>query len=385
MKEPQNKIFAFISYNHRDVKWAKWLRRKLEWYRLPSEIHNEFEDSRYIRPVFRDRDELDSGVLSEELRQRLENSKYLIVICSSNSAQSEWVSDEVKAFIEMGRLKYIIPFIVDGNPQNYANADGCEQPLMGECFPKALRIWNATNPKESLLGIAVTDDGESNKQKAFIRVVSRMLGVSFDALWQRHKREVRIIIVAISAFVTIVLTLAYWFMVPVWINVTIKDDLSSLPEMEKGVLIVDGNEYSVTHPDTTIEVGPLAGYYRTKCIDASFMADRYYKYEKFKINVTSGINQNETINIQRDSTFAIFAGHVFCINDRDNLVPVSDVAVELEDKLIKTDNNGYFIVKFDIRDQSPTKKITIKKEGYTTIIRDDECPSSELKYIIHKR
>ena len=36
--------FAFISYNHKDVKWAKWLRKRLEWYRMPSEIHNDFSD-----------------------------------------------------------------------------------------------------------------------------------------------------------------------------------------------------------------------------------------------------------------------------------------------------------------------------------------------------
>ena len=71
----------FISYNHKDVKWAQWLQKKLEWYRLPTEIHNEFSDSRYIRPVFRDRDTLTSGVLNDELRNHLEASQYLVVLC----------------------------------------------------------------------------------------------------------------------------------------------------------------------------------------------------------------------------------------------------------------------------------------------------------------
>ena len=35
METPSN--FVFISYSHKDVKWAKWLQRKLEWYRLPTE------------------------------------------------------------------------------------------------------------------------------------------------------------------------------------------------------------------------------------------------------------------------------------------------------------------------------------------------------------
>ena len=93
METPSN--FVFISYSHKDVKWAKWLQRKLEWYRLPTEAHNELSDSRYIRPVFRDRDTLTSGILNDSLRAHLEASRYLVVICSPNSVKSEWVNNEI--------------------------------------------------------------------------------------------------------------------------------------------------------------------------------------------------------------------------------------------------------------------------------------------------
>ena len=376
--------FAFISYNHRDVKWAKWLRRKLEWYRLPSEIHNEFEDSRYIRPVFRDRDELDSGVLGEELRQRLENSKFLIVICSPNSAQSEWVSDEVRVFIEMGRLEYIIPFIIDGFPQTYVDAAACEQPLMGECFPKSLRLWNTTHVKDSLLGISVTDDGETNKQKSFIRIVSSLLEVSFDTLWKRHKREVRTMISLVSVVCVVALVLAYWFMTPVNLKVTIMDDPSSLPGMDSGILIVDGNEYSVTHPDTTIEVGNFPGYYRTKDIEVAFKADRFYMVENKIKKVTAGISQTEILSLHRDSTFAHFAGQVVAENSEGEYVPVENAQVSVADKVVKTDFNGYFSVTFLLSEQTETKSISVSKENYKTIVREDEVPSKELKYILHQ-
>ena len=234
--------FVFISYNHKDVKWAQWLQKKLEWYRLPTEIHNEFSDSRYIRPVFRDRDTLTSGVLNDELRNHLEASQFLVVLCSPNSAKSEWVSDEIKAFIEMGRLDKIVPFIVDGNPQDYSHAD-ISQPLMGECFPRALREWNTNHPDKNLLGIAVTDDGKTDRQKAFIRLVAHLLGVEFDTLWQRHKRYIRRMIAMLSVLAVVALALVYWFMIPVKVSVTIKDDKSQLPEMEHGILNVNGSEY----------------------------------------------------------------------------------------------------------------------------------------------
>lgn len=35
------KRYAFISYNHKDANWAKWLQEKLESYKLPADIHNQ--------------------------------------------------------------------------------------------------------------------------------------------------------------------------------------------------------------------------------------------------------------------------------------------------------------------------------------------------------
>ena len=105
--ETATKRYAFISYNHKDQEMAKWLQAKLESYKLPTEIHNEFENSRYLRPVFRDKTDLNAGILSEELKKHLISSKYLVVVCSPNSAKSKWVNDEVKVFLEMGRAERI--------------------------------------------------------------------------------------------------------------------------------------------------------------------------------------------------------------------------------------------------------------------------------------
>lgn len=357
--------FAFISYNHHDVKWAKWLRRKLEWYRLPSEIHNEFEDSRYIRPVFRDRDELNSGVLNDELRQRLEASKYLIVVCSPHAALSKWVSDEVQAFIDMGRLEYIIPFIVDGDETS---------------FPTALKKWNEEHQDRNLLGIAVNDDGENNKQKAFIRLVSKMLGVAFDTLWRRHLREVMAITCAAIVGWAVLLTLAYWFMTPVKMQITLMDEKCNLPGMESGVLYVEGEEYSIARPDTLVGISALPGYYRLKPIEVSFKANRFYEQERQAVKVTAGLNQSYTLQLHRDSTFAVFAGTV----KDESMQPVDNVLVSVDDKETVTDGNGQFYIAFPVKEQTETKSIRLRREGYMDITREDECPGTSLKYIMRK-
>ena len=377
--------YVFISYNHKDVKWAQWLQKKLEWYRLPTEAHNELTDSRYIRPIFRDRDTLTSGVLNDELRNHLEASKYLVVLCSPNSAQSEWVSDEIKAFIEMGRLDKIVPFIIDGSPQDYSRTD-IAQPLMGECFPMALRQWNMEHPDKNLLGIAVTDDGKTDKQKAFIRLVAHLLGIGFDTLWQRHKRYIRRLISSLAFLAVITIALVYWFMIPVKVSVTIKDEHSKLPGMEHGILNINGSEYSFSHPDTTIEINALPGYCRLRDIPMSFLADRFYINEDQLLQIGMGISQHFTLQLHRDSTFAVFAGTVYD-GDTDDFErhPIEGAKITVGKYETNTDNNGLFAIEIPLEDQEEVKPVAINKPGYQLYQRDDESPSKELRYLLHRR
>ena len=166
--------YAFLSYNHKDSKIAQWLHKSLESYKLPVEMKNEMDTAqRYLRPVFRDKEELNAGVLAEELRIKLEQSKFLIVICSPNSAHSEWVNSEVETFISLGRIADIIPLMVDGSMAH---------------IPSSLKEYFDRHPDKELLGVSIPDSG---KERALVKVVSRMLGIDFNILWNRHARQER--------------------------------------------------------------------------------------------------------------------------------------------------------------------------------------------------
>ena len=109
MKEAPIKYQAFISYSSKDSKPAKWLHRKLEGYKIPIDLQGQ-ENRRGeilgkdIRPVFRDRDELpSSNNLGEKIEEALDNSQHLVVLCSTNSANSEWVNQEIEYFISIGK------------------------------------------------------------------------------------------------------------------------------------------------------------------------------------------------------------------------------------------------------------------------------------------
>ena len=76
-------ILAFISYKHEDMRWAKWLQQQIETYRLPGIIRKQAPHlPKHIRPVFRDQTDISTGPLLQNLRQELEDSRYLIVLCS---------------------------------------------------------------------------------------------------------------------------------------------------------------------------------------------------------------------------------------------------------------------------------------------------------------
>ena len=70
---------AFISYSHRDERWARWLQKSLESYRVPKRLvgtEGEFGAiPGRLAPVFRDREDLSSASdLTAKVKETLENS-----------------------------------------------------------------------------------------------------------------------------------------------------------------------------------------------------------------------------------------------------------------------------------------------------------------------
>ncbi len=177
MEQPKE-YYAFISYKREDKREARRLQHALEYYRLPNHLRQENPElPEYVRPVFRDMTDLEVGELSAQIHAGLEQSHFLIVVCSPRAATSKWVNDEVEYFISLGKQDKIIPYIIEGIP-HASNPDE-------ECYPPAL--LNLSKEKE-LLGANINEVG---KDSATIRVVSRMFNIRFDTLFQRYEREQR--------------------------------------------------------------------------------------------------------------------------------------------------------------------------------------------------
>ena len=176
------KYFAFISYNAKDTAWGKKLQKKLEHYKLPATLCSEHGWKRKpIKPVFFAPTDIQPGGLSKELQERLKASQHLIVICSPNSAKSEWVGREIEFFHNLGRTEQIHFFIVEGSPHSGNPETECFNPVIDKLgLPEIL----GANVNEKIYRLPWL-----NRERAYVQLISKLLGVEFDAIWQRHKRQ----------------------------------------------------------------------------------------------------------------------------------------------------------------------------------------------------
>lgn len=166
---------AFISYSHRDSQWATWLHRQLERYRLPRHIAQSLGQPAKIGKIFRDRDELSSGHnLTDHIQNALKDSENLIVVCSPDAVNSQWVNAEIEYFQSLGKRERIFCLLVDGGD---------------DAFPAAL-----TNDEHGNAVIPLAADPREwadGKDLAKLKIVAGMLGVRLDELVQRDRQRKR--------------------------------------------------------------------------------------------------------------------------------------------------------------------------------------------------
>ena len=207
------KYRAFISYSHRDSKWASWLHSSLERYRPPKGLIGEVTDRgtvpRRLTPIFRDRDELPSATdLGGLINAALAESAAQIIICSPRAAKSKYVNEEILAFKRLGREDRILCIIVDGEP-NASDIPGREDE---ECFPPALRYRLGADGN---LGVSRTEPiaadarpGKDGKSGAKLKLISGLLGVGYDSLRRREqqRRNTRLFAFSCAAAAGMVLT-----------------------------------------------------------------------------------------------------------------------------------------------------------------------------------
>ena len=191
--EKEYRYQAFISYAHANKNWARSIHVRLETFRTPKALVGRQglrgPVQARLHPIFRDRDDLSTHhELGPALQDSLEQSRFLIVLCSPTSANSKWVNEEIRFFRKTHGDDRILAAIVDGDPGAPVGegSDGC--------FPPALiePPEGSTAPREPIAAdFRKTADGP---RLAFQKLASGMLGIPLDSLVRREaaRRQRRI-------------------------------------------------------------------------------------------------------------------------------------------------------------------------------------------------
>ena len=207
------KYRAFISYSHRDSKWAAWLHKALESYHPPKSLIGTSTPfgpvPKKLAPIFRDRDELASSTaLGDALTAALRASACQIVICSPSAARSKWVNEEILTFKRLHGEDRIFSFIVDGEP----NVADDPARAAEECFPPALRFHlGADGNLGTVPGEPIAADaraGKDGRSGAKLKLIAGILGVGLDSLRRREqqRRQRRLFAIASGAVAGMVIT-----------------------------------------------------------------------------------------------------------------------------------------------------------------------------------
>lgn len=187
------KYKAFISYNHneRDSRVARLLHNRIETYTVPRKLRKN--GKKKLGKVFRDQEELSaSSDLNQHIRDALDESEFLIVICSPGAVASKWVSKEIAYFLEHHKQEKLLTVLTDGE----------ERELFPALFPGL--------PEPLSLDLRRNGDLKSR----FLKLCAPLLGCEYDELvmrdQKRRRRQMMWWMAGIAAVAAAIISILLW-------------------------------------------------------------------------------------------------------------------------------------------------------------------------------
>lgn len=370
--EQQFKYFAFISYSSHDTKWGKRLHKKLESYSIPSTLCKKHGWKRKpLNPIFFAPYEIQPGSLSEELKDRLRESRNLIVICSPNSAQSYWVGLEIEFFHQLGRTKNIHFFIIDGVPNSGDKTT--------ECFNNKIRELGIPEILGANIHEKVYRWSWLNRERAYVQIVTKLLGVEFDSIWQRHKRmlwqKMTLWLMGLTAVVAALM--GTWLANrPVDVEISLNETSvhnNNLPPLHDAVITLMLDNERKT--DTLHAMGSTTTFTNIpanmigKEVRVLFMCEDWCTTD-----TTLELNKNITLNISRDINAF---GHVrFTLYD-SQVTPIAGKTINISGVKATSNAQGVVDAIIPIEKQNIIYNLTSSEVSLADTIIDAKCGDSD--------
>lgn len=299
-----------------------------------------------INPVFFAPTDIQPGGLTEELQERLRASRNLIVICSPNSAQSEWVGKEIEFFHHLGRTKQIHFFIVDGEPHS-GNPDT-------ECFNPIVKTLGLPEILGANIHERIYRWPWLNRERAYVQLISKLLGVEFDAIWQRHRRLLiqRAIAWGVG-IVAIVMALAGVWLTnqPVDVRMSLSETSvhnAQLPLLKNAVLTM-----TLDNETKTDTIRALNGGVMFTNIPHRFLG----KPVRMTIACRDYVDVDTTVTLTKDVVLdicrepSVYGNVYFRLWDSEKEKPIPHVEMEVAGHRVQSDEKGRVILSIPLEEQ----------------------------------
>lgn len=288
-----------------------------------------------IKPVFFAPTDIQPGGLTNELQERLKASRNLIVICSPNSAKSEWVAKEIEFFHSLGRTNQIHFFIIEGTPHS-GDPDT-------ECFNYVVN----TLGMPEILGANIHEKiyrwPWMNKERAFVQLISKLLDVEFDAIWQRHKRQLiqKAITWAVGIAAVLCALICVWATnQPVDVDAKLQENSvrnDNLPPLKDAVVTIILDNESKTDTlydlDSKVTFTNIPHHFLGKEVNIKVMCENFMPVDTMII-----LTKDVTINMYRDSK--VFGDIRFRLWSDKIEKYIPNVEVEIAGQTATSDKDG---------------------------------------------
>lgn len=347
------KYFAFISYKSEDLKEAWALKKKLDGYKLPTLLCKQYEKERKpTYEAFLDKTNIQPGDLTQELKDNLDNSHYLIVVCSPRSAKSEYVTAEIEHFTRNGRENEMFLFIIESDPCHI-------EASFNPAIKKAEERWSKRDgEKREILGVNINEKDVDKlfflyrlpiiglrlqRERAYMQLISRLLGLEFEQLWSYQR--IRLAEKAASWTIGTLLVIGalfYTAYINRSVDVTARLNETSvhneqLPQLKDAVVMImlgDKLEVDTIHSvEESVVFREIAHKHLNKEVHIKVTCQNY-----LAVDTSIVLTKNIVLNIRRDPS--VFGNVHFRLWNPEKEEPVTNAKIEIAGQLITSDKDG---------------------------------------------
>lgn len=348
------KYFAFISYKSDDLKEAWALKKKLDRYKLPSVLRKQYKKEKLpTYEAFLDKTNIQPGILTDELRDNLDNSHYLIVICSPRSAKSNYVKAEIEWFTRDGREKDMYLFIIESDPNKIEDS-------FNPAIKKAEQHWKQISEKTyEYLGVNIKEKDVDKlffiyrcpiigswlqRERAYMQLISKLLNLEFKQLWSYQKiRLTEWILAYLLGILFFVSALIFTWRLNQPFDVTASLVEASiynerLPQLKDAVVKIGIGDKAYTDTIRLIE----------ECVIFKEIAHRHLNQrvrilvsckDFIPVDTTLLLTNKVILSVYRDST--VYGDVHFRLWNPDKEVPLANTEVEIAGQITTSDKDGY--------------------------------------------